>query len=219
MMKADDVQGAFSGAGSTPERSDADWVADLKAGGSQQAEAIQTLRVILLRGMLKAFSNAPLTEADLEDLVQDSLLRIIERIDTYRGEARFVTWATTVTVHAVYSELRRLRWRDVSLEAERGDDLPALIGRLRGSAPDPEQRAVQDDLVNTLKQALEELSPRQREALLAVHSRGLPVAQVASQMDTNPNALYKLVHDARIKLRDALLATGVPPEEILDAFM
>lgn len=217
-MERDDMQRASFEAGSMPERSDADWVAELKAGVPQQAMAIQDLRVILLRGMIRAFANTPLTEADLEDLIQDSLLRIIEHIDTYRGEARFTTWATKITVHAVYSELRRMRWRDVPLEAERSDDFPALIARLSISTPDPEQRTVQDDLLNTLGQALKELSPRQREALLAVHLQGIPVAEVAASMDTNSNALYKLVHDARVKLRDTLLATGIPAEEILNAF-
>jgi RNA polymerase sigma-70 factor (ECF subfamily) len=63
-----------------------------------------------------------------------------------------------------------------------------------------------------------ELTDRQRQALVAVRIYGMPLAEVARRMDTNRNALYKLLHDARQKLKKRLLAKGLSEEEILAAF-
>ncbi len=56
------------------------------------------------------------TEGDLEDLVQDGMLKVLQELPSYRGEARFTTWAQKVCVRVALTELRRRRWRDVSLD-------------------------------------------------------------------------------------------------------
>jgi RNA polymerase sigma-70 factor (ECF subfamily) len=47
---------------------------------------------------------------------------------------------------------------------------------------------------------------------------GMPIAEVARRMGTNQNALYKLLHDARRKLKLRMEAVGLPPQEVLTAF-
>jgi RNA polymerase sigma-70 factor (ECF subfamily) len=64
----------------------------------------------------------------------------------------------------------------------------------------------------------EELTDRQRDALVAVKVKGMPLEEVARRMDSNRNAMYKLLHDARQRLKEKLLAEGISPEEILAAF-
>ena len=64
----------------------------------------------------------------------------------------------------------------------------------------------------------EELTDRQREAVVAVILEGMPIAEVARRMGTNQNALYKLLHDARRKLKLRMEAVGLPPQEVLTAF-
>jgi RNA polymerase sigma-70 factor (ECF subfamily) len=90
---------------------------------------------------------------------------------------------------------------------------------LADPAVDPEQHAIQHSVLETLRQTIdEELTEKQRRALVAARVYGVPTAEIARRMDTNPNALYKLLHDARKRLQKALLAKGLPPEEILAAF-
>jgi RNA polymerase sigma-70 factor (ECF subfamily) len=83
----------------------------------------------------------------------------------------------------------------------------------------PEQQTIQKAVLATLQEAInDDLTERQRQALVAVKVKGMPLEEVARRMDTNRNALYKLLHDARQRLKQALLDKGLSPEEILAAF-
>ena len=64
----------------------------------------------------------------------------------------------------------------------------------------------------------EQLTDRQRQAMQAVMMHGMNLQEVAVRMGTNRNALYKLLHDARKRLKKHLLAEGLSPQEILAAF-
>ena len=62
----------------------------------------------------------------------------------------------------------------------------------------------------------EELTDRQREAMVAVMFEGMPLEEAARRMGTNRNALYKLLHDARKKLKKRIEAEGLSPQEVLE---
>jgi RNA polymerase sigma-70 factor (ECF subfamily) len=62
------------------------------------------------------------------------------------------------------------------------------------------------------------LTDRQYQALEAVALKGIPMDVVAEQMGTNRNALYKLVHDARKKLRAHLDAQGLSIDYVMELF-
>jgi RNA polymerase sigma-70 factor, ECF subfamily len=64
----------------------------------------------------------------------------------------------------------------------------------------------------------EELTDKQREAVVAVLLEEMPISEVARRMGTNQNALYKLLHDARKKLKRRMEAAGLSPQEVLAAF-
>ncbi len=115
------------------------------------------------------------------------------------------------------TELRKHRWRDVSLEAlvESGAPEP-------GSQPDgseaPERKLSQDEITRALQSLIEgSLTERQRTAIVAEMS-GMPQEEVGRRMGTNRNAVYKLVHDARRKLKSELEAQGFDSESIRAAF-
>ena len=78
---------------------------------------------------------------------------------------------------------------------------------------------MQNDILDVLRRVItEELTDKQRQALIAVRFQGMPMAEVARRMGTNTNALYKLLFDARKRLKQRILAKGLSPEDILDAF-
>jgi RNA polymerase sigma-70 factor (ECF subfamily) len=83
----------------------------------------------------------------------------------------------------------------------------------------PEQRAIQSAVLQTMQRVIaEELTEKQRQALTAIKIQGMPLEEVARRMGTNRNALYKLLHDARQRLKSQLIAEGLSPDEILAAF-
>ena len=157
---------------------------------------------------------APTHAAELaQDTAQDALVKIAANVHTFRGEARFTTWATKVAVRLAYTELRRLRWRDVSL-----DD---LLERAPDGAAAPSETAAPDaaleeaDGVRVVRALVAEvLTERQRTAIEAVMVHGMELEEVATRMGTNRNALYKLLHDARQRLKRALEARGLTPDDL-----
>lgn len=206
----------------TRDRTNEEWLADLR--GPERDQAIADLRENLTRGLFFALVNrVPRNKLDalVEDFAQDALIRVLDNLDTFRGESRFNTWAQKIAVRVAYTELRRQRWKDISLEDllpedVQGDFTPAV---LKDTGPAPESQVIRTrmlELVNRL--VMEELTERQRKAMLAIVYGGMPLEEVARRMDTNRNALYKLMYDARKRLQKRLAAEGLSPEEVLAAF-
>jgi RNA polymerase sigma-70 factor (ECF subfamily) len=203
------------------ERSNDDWISDLSEPGPQRDAALSDLRARLAQGLSYALAGrSNVREADIEDFVQDALLKILAALDTFRGESQFTTWAQKIAVRVAFSELRRRRWRDVSLdrimEGMEGDFIPKVLA---DDSASPEEQAVQRTLLDRLQRIIdEELTDKQRQALVAARVHGMPLEEVARRMGTNRNALYKLLHDARQRLKKRMLAQGLSPQEMLSAF-
>jgi RNA polymerase sigma-70 factor (ECF subfamily) len=99
------------------DRNNETWLTHLGSDGSDQRAALSDLRAELVRGLRRALSNWALAdEGLLEDAVQDSLVRILDRLQQFEGRSRFLTWATSIAIRVAMSELRRRRWQDVSLD-------------------------------------------------------------------------------------------------------
>lgn len=201
-------------------RSNQEWLDDLR--GPRQGEALSALRRILLNGLRYAMAGyRNVREDDLEDFVQEASLRILAKLNTFRGESRFVTWAQKIAVHVALTELRRKRWQDVSLDSltanqDGAERIPAFLAE---PSAGPERRVLQGTLVEELESVIsQELTQRQQRALMAVYIHGVPLEEVARRMGTNRNALYKLLHDARRRLKECLQWRDVAAQEIMAAF-
>ena len=206
----------------TQERTNEEWLEDLR--GPEKDQAIADLREILSRGLFFALVNrVPRNKLEplVDDFAQDSLLRVLDNLDTFRGEAKFTTWAQKIAVRVALTELRRQRWKDISLEEllpeeYEGDFTPSV---LTDPGPTPESQVSRDRMVALVHRlVMEELTERQRKAMLAIVYGGMPLEEVARRMDTNRNALYKLLYDARKRLQKALADEGLSPDEVLAAF-
>jgi RNA polymerase sigma-70 factor (ECF subfamily) len=203
------------------ERTNDEWIDELSQAGPQREAALDDLRALLVRGLGYALAKyRNVSDSDVQDFAQDALLKILDALESFRGESRFTTWAQKIAVHVAFTELRRRRWRDVSLDAmiqtPDGDFLPRTWV---DPAASTEQQAVQRDIIDTMRQVIDqELTDKQRQALVAARIHGVPLAELALKMDTNRNALYKLLFDARKRLQKRLLARGLSKEDILTAF-
>jgi RNA polymerase sigma-70 factor, ECF subfamily len=199
------------------ERTNEQWLAELR--GPNPDEALADLYGLLVRGLRAALGGrADGVDANIGDFAQEALIKIVSNLDSFRGESRFTTWAQKIAMNVALTELKRRRWRDVSLQ----DLLDRRTATGRGLADPqltPEQVAFQNMVLAKLRRTIdEELTDRQREAVVAVILEGMPIAEVARRMGTNQNALYKLLHDARKKLKLRMEAAGLSPQEVLAAF-
>jgi RNA polymerase sigma-70 factor (ECF subfamily) len=200
------------------ERTNEQWLAELR--GPQQDRALADLRVVLVRGLRVALAGRVRCGLDetAEDFAQEALIKIMNNLDTFRGESRFTTWAQKIAVMTASTELRRKRWRDVSLQEvlDRYGANRSQSGQLADEQPTPERLTIRSTMLGTVRRLVdEELTDRQREAIMAVMFEGMPLEEAARRMGTNRNALYKLMHDARKRLKKRIEAEGLSPQDIL----
>jgi RNA polymerase sigma-70 factor (ECF subfamily) len=196
------------------------WPAALRAPDSgEQAAAVSALRGVLLNGLRVALGGrGDVSEAHLEDFAQESLVRVLDRLDQFQGRSKFTTWAQAIALNTAFTELRRKRWQDVSLDAllADGDRLagPEMIADDVLGADEDRTR-----LVAALRQAIEkELTPKQRAAILG-ELRELPFDQIVEMLGTSRSAAYKMLHDARRALKQRLHEAGITGADIQNAFI
>lgn len=204
------------------QRTNEEWIEALSDPISD--EALEDLRTQLLRGLRASLSSRITTELDAitEDFAQEALLKILKNLHTFRGESRFTTWAQKIAIHVAFTELRRRRWKDISLqdiiETSEGEEYTPII--LKDPDASPELEATQSDIMTVVEDLIEtELTDRQRTAMIAILRSGMPMDEVARQLGTNRNALYKLLHDARKRLQQRLEEkAGLTAHEIMALF-
>lgn len=196
------------------ERTNEDWLRSL--GGTADEAAVAELREVLRRGLRRALTGrAAADDGFIEDMCQEGVLKVLGGVATFRGDSRFTTWAITITVRVAFTELRRARWRDVSLD-RLVEDAPVQVP----TTPPTEDssRDSRQAVLATMYRILETgLTDRQRQAVVA-ELRGMPQAEIAAQMGLTRNALYKLTYDARQNLKRGLEAAGIDGDEVRMAF-
>lgn len=183
---------------------DVRWIDGLRARSSR---AVQALHDRVRAGLGAAFGGrADVSDADLDDFVQDAVLRTLERLDSFRGESAFSTWAMAIAVRSSLTSLRRRRWTQPSLE-----DFAQPLDRRDSSAA-----GERSELISLLRDAIDaELTARQRQVLTA-ELDGVPTVVLAEQLSTTPGAIYKITHDARKKLKRALERAGVDARSVAE---
>jgi RNA polymerase sigma-70 factor (ECF subfamily) len=191
----------------------AEWLRDLHGGGIARDAAVERLHALLLRvsrgeaarrrGMLPRR-----TVDDADDLcvqaANDALMAVLAKLDTYRGAARFTTWACKFAIYETSTRLRRHAWRQRKVEP---DD--SVWDRLPDAAPPVLQRIEDDQLMSALHRAIDEcLTERQRLIFRSATMEDVPIDVLAERLETSRGAIYKTLHDARGKLRRALIEAG-----------
>ena len=207
------------------KRTNDEWIADLRAGEDRQGQALEDLRAIILRGLPYAFAgrldpNSSESEALAEEVVQETLMRVLEYLDSFEGRSQFTTWAHKIAVRAGLTELRRRRWREVPLpEMEMSEDADPSYREVPDELAGPEDQVSRAEMMKRVNRIImEELTEKQRQALMAVAMQRFPLEEAARRMGTNRNALYKMMHDARLRLKKRLEKEGLTPQEVLSVF-
>jgi len=206
-------------------RSNDQWIADLRSKGSAQDAALTDLHRIILANLPYALStwlsaDDPRFQPLAEEAAQETLLRVLDHLDTFEGRSQFTTWVHKIAVRVALTELRRKRWENFSLDELVENEMSPPPARLMAdSARGPESIVEGKDILERLRSVIaEELTEKQRQAMIAVAIKGMPLEEVARRMGTNRNALYKLMHDTRLRLKRRLAQDGLTPEDVLAIF-
>jgi len=189
------------------------WLADLR--GPRREHAVARLHERLLRvagaEAARRRGRLPFDGPELDDVVtqaaDDATLAVLAKLDDFRGESRFTTWAYKFALLEAGVKARRRAWQEREIPLE--DEGWATLSDARSTA---ERGAEDAELFAALREEIEaSLSLRQREVLVAVTLNDVPIDVLAERLGTNRGALYKSLHDARAKLREALVARGLHP--------
>ncbi|RTL79143.1 MAG: RNA polymerase sigma factor [Hyphomicrobiales bacterium] len=197
----------------------------LRETGQSQENAVKELRQLLRRAILNFLSRKRAPNAGLlnhgyedvaEDCAQESAFLIQSKLDQFRGDSEFTTWAYSIAIRVTLNELRRRRWQASAADPARlGDAMP----HWPIDNPGPERSLEQQQAWAMLSELIETaLTPLQRKALIAHAFQEMPLDLVAEWLGTNRNSLYKLIHDARKRLKAALLSRGVTHRELIATF-
>ncbi len=214
------------------ERSNEDWLRDLQSEGPAYQKAVQDLREYLLRAVFLYYQRrrsdlSHLAREELvqmaEDVTQDALLKVLDKLATFRGDSKFTTWVYRVAINQAAGDLRRRHLNQISLDAqEESDDeaLPSLLSTLEDTTMgNPEKQVTRRQIWELIREVIEnEFTERQRTVFLNQYFRNIPPEDIAEQLGTNRNNIYKIAHDARVKLKDQLLKLGLTQDEILAVF-
>jgi RNA polymerase sigma-70 factor, ECF subfamily len=192
----------------------ADWLRRLSAGaGALRQQAERELHARLVRIALAEVSrrsaSTPVTGPELTDVAHqaadDAMLAILAKLADFRGESRFITWAYRFVILEVSSKLGRHYWRNppVMLDAAQWERLPDRLGI------DPARYAESAGILAEVRRVVEdELTAHQRRVFVAVVVDGIPLDALAARLSLQRNAIYKVIFDARRKIRRALVANG-----------
>lgn len=194
------------------------WLEDLSASGARAEAAQRDLRRVLQNGLRRSLRPRGIDDESIEDFVQEAMVKVLGSLDTFRGDSQLTTWAMAIAIRTAFSELRRARWRDRSLDEMLGGGESAAMARLFSGPAEAEASILRQQIRVAMEDAFRRhLTDRQRKVLLAELAE-VPKSVIAERLGTNTNALYKLSHDARKRLRAGMLESGLSEEEIRAAF-
>jgi RNA polymerase sigma-70 factor (ECF subfamily) len=148
-------------------------------------------------------------------------MAVMDHLGDFRGDSKFTTWAYKFAINMAMMAARRERWKEISLDELASDESHffewILQDRSDGSAP--EQSAMQAEIQKLIREIVEvDLTENQRRVLVMMVFNEVPMDEVVRHLNTNRNAVYKMLHDARRKIKSGLQSRGFEIGETLAWF-
>ncbi|MEL7644840.1 MAG: RNA polymerase sigma factor [Anaerolineaceae bacterium] len=206
-------------------RTNDEWLSSLRSQGELQEKVLADLAEIIQNGLPYALSkwiqqDDPRFSPLAEEVTQETLLRVLAHLNSFEGRSRFTTWVYTIAVRVALTELRRAKWKETSLDQlTEGPDVDDEPRDFPDAEVNIEKSTEKRELMSMInKIMMEELTEKQRTAMMAVAVQNMPLEEVARRMGTNRNSLYKLLHDARVKIKHHMEKQGFSPSELFSVF-
>src|SRR5687768_13992502 len=197
-------------------RTNEEWLYALKASGEIQETAITALRELLLRATLYFFNRnlgdfAGLNRSEIlqcaEDCAQEALIAVMNHLSDFRGDSKFTTWAYKFAINTALMTARRERWNGKSLDQLSFSNNGTRAERTMADPSSwftPDRSALQGEISDIIREVIErDLTEKQRQVLMLMVFHEVPMDEVVRQLGTNRNAIYKMLHDARRKLKSS----------------
>jgi RNA polymerase sigma-70 factor (ECF subfamily) len=213
------VEGSRSDAARLPVAGDSvsrRWVGQLRPGHPCQQNTVIRLHQLLRRAarheLIRRRTLLPvLAGRELDDVAEqcadDALVGILAKLDDFQGLSRFTTWAYKFAIFEVSRKVAQHAWQRQPPSRDELE-LAELPDRL---APGPDDHAERREQLAALKRAIEcDLTPRQRQVFVAVALNDVAIDVLALELESNRNAIYKNLFDARRALRASLAPAGYP---------
>lgn len=145
--------------------------------------------------------------SDIDDLAteaaDDALMAVLRKLEDYRGDSQFWTWARRFAALEAPVSIRRRLGHDrvgISREPERAF---GVLDPAHAAHDCLELRELLQHVTNAIA---DQLTPLQRTVMIAIAINGVSANALALELDTTPGAIYKTLHDARRKLRAQVAA-------------
>jgi RNA polymerase sigma-70 factor (ECF subfamily) len=177
-----------------------EWITALHGPPAVRDPALAELHALLLRAARFELHRRAVPAPELEDMAaqaaDDAMVALLGKLHTFRGASRFTTWAYKFALLEAGVKARRRAWRDREVPLEE-------TARDRG--PSAQQVLEDAETLRAVREAMDTiLTPHQRRVFVALALNGVPIDVLAERLDTTRGALYKTLHDARRKLREAI---------------
>ena len=192
------------------------WLRDLRADGARRDDAVARLHALLLRAARYAIARhrtllPQLCGTDLEQIAveaaNDATVAVLGHLDDFRGESRFTTWAYKFALLDATAKLRQRAWRGREIPTE-----PESWTLFAGNRTDAERTVELSELLDAIGAGIAEaLTERQKAVLVAVAINGVAIEVIADEFNATRGAVYKTLHEARVKLRTYLADRGLRP--------
>ena len=178
------------------------------------AAELGSLAVALQPHIEKQLLRYPLSDEDRRDLAQSTLMQIVRRVGSFRGDSSFSTWLFRVTANEALMMMRsqrRHRARLVEgLDQTELESLPVAndadaYGRADGAAAAGERDAL-------VRQAVDELPSDYRDVVALHYHQDLGLQEIARRLSTTESAVRSRLHRARSRLRAILERTSTGGE-------
>jgi RNA polymerase sigma-70 factor, ECF subfamily len=202
----------------SPDADSREWLMTLRSSDPAiHAEAVGRLHQLLLRAARfevrrRSAAARHVGREQLDDVAHhsahDALVAVLAKLDSYRGESRFTTWAYKFALLEAGVKMRRRAWNDREITLD-----PAGWPAFADPRASPHRDAQMAELLAAVGEAIaNDLTPHQREVLVAITLDDVPIDVLAEHLRTTRGALYKTLHDARRRLRSVLAARGLDPD-------
>jgi RNA polymerase sigma-70 factor (ECF subfamily) len=178
---------------------------------SGEVAALEELIVGIRPHVERQLLRYPVSDEDRRDLLQMTLLQVVRRLASFRGDASFATWLFRVTANEALMLMRSQRRRRARLVE--GLDLEDLgsITSIRPPSEDGQEVRSRTECENVLRSALAELPEDYRHIVVAHYHEDQGLQEIADQLCVTESAVRSRLHRARSRLREILENSSVAP--------
>lgn len=149
--------------------------------------------------LFRAIRSVILCDADAEDVLQETWVRVFEHLDQFAGRAAFSTWVTKIAIYEAFGRVRKGK-RFTALEDDAGK---IIAGAERGmtNVDDPEKQAMRGELGHAIQMAVERLPENYRTVFVLREVEQLSTIETAQCLSVSEESVKTRLHRSRALLR------------------